>query len=120
MEHATGGVIRDGNQTTSLLGHEGEPGMHAPVQMQQFPKTGARLPPSAMPPARPALFDQPRGLQRLFHIAVRQADAVLPAGDLMEMPHIEAAVPLAIELHDLLNGGQGHTVDRRLATAPVE
>ena len=54
------------------------------------------------------LLDQARCLQRVFQEAIRHRDAVLPAGDLMKVPDIEALIPLAIQPQEALHLRRRH------------
>ena len=65
------------------------------AEVQQLPEAGTRFAAAAMPAARPPLADQPRGLQRALHEAVRQAHAVVPARHVVEVPDVETRVAVA-------------------------
>src|SRR5688500_19408179 len=77
--------------------------MRAPIQMQQLPKTGPRLAPAAMATARAVFLDQAGGLQGVFHEAVGHRHAMLPARDLMEVPHVEPGILRPIQAQHLLD-----------------
>ena len=66
--------------------------MATAIEMQQLAEAGPRLAATPMATARMMLGHQAGRLQRLFHEGVAELHAVLPAGELMEMPNVE---PLA-------------------------
>ena len=95
--------------------------MHTAIEMQQLPEAGARLAAAAMAPARPAFRHQPRRLQRPLHRSCTTRSLPMHApGDLVEMPDIEPAIALPIELQHLRHRRHGHPVHRRLATPPIQ
>src|SRR4026207_341708 len=59
LEELRGGVV--GHRGGGLLagGAQGQPRMHAAVEMEQFAKAGPGLPAAPMPAPRPALGHQP-------------------------------------------------------------
>jgi hypothetical protein len=71
--------------------------MPAAVEMQELPETGARLAAAAMAPAGAILGEESGLLEQAFHKRVAERDGVLPPRELVEMPPIEPALPLAIQ-----------------------
>jgi hypothetical protein len=71
VQHAFGGIVEHGTEHRALVWAQRQPGMRTAVDVQQFPKARARLPPASMPATGSSLFQQARELQRRFHEAVR-------------------------------------------------
>jgi len=120
VEQLLRGVVNDGNQREPLLGHEREPVMTTPVEVQQLAEARARFASTAMAPPRLVLGHQPGGLQRLLHERIAELRAVLPAGELVEVPHVEALVAIAVELEPALDLGDGCPFRRRRLPAAIE
>ena len=88
--------------------------------MQQLAETRPRLPPAAVPAAGMALGHQAGGLQRGLHEAVRQRHALVTPDELMEVPHVEAAVALPIEAQNAFDLGVRRQPGRRALPAPIQ
>src|SRR4029453_13013627 len=65
------------------------------VTVTHTPPARPGPPAPRMPAPRPPLADQPGRLQGLLHERVGHRHAVLPPGDLMEVPHVKPGVPVA-------------------------
>ena len=113
-------IVDHDEQRVPGVGDEGEPAMAATVEMQQFPETGPRLapPPVAAPGA--ALGHEPRPLEGGLDQRVGEGHAVIPPGQLVEVPDIEPVVPLAIQPEDPLELAQGDPPGRRGLAAAIE
>src|SRR5437879_3076473 len=92
-----GGVVHHRDEREPLHGHQGQPAMATAIQVQQYPEARARLAAAAMAAARVPFGHQPCGLQRRLDKRITEPDSMLAPRDLMEVPHIEALVPLAVE-----------------------
>jgi hypothetical protein len=113
-------IVHDDEQGVPGVGDEGEPAVAAAIEVQQFPETRARLAPAAMSAPGSALAHQPGALERGPHEGVGERHPVIPAGQLVEVSHIEALVPLAIEPEDPLELDQRHAAGRRSLAATIE
>ena len=72
--------------------------MPTAIEMQELPKARPWLPPATVSAAHAPFGEEPGLLQRLFHVGVRQGDAVISPDHLVEMTAIEPGVALAIQL----------------------
>ena len=100
--------------------------MRTSVDVQELAEAGARLAPPPMAAASPLLLHQLRRLQGLFHEAIRHRHPVISPGNLMEVPHVEPRVPLAIQPQHQFHLRRRHAPFRRpqqpsvdQATVPV-
>ena len=92
--HTATRLVASSTTAISVARRSGTSANHAcglPSRCSSSPTTRPRLAAAAMPSPRPVLLHQPRLLQRLLHEAVRQGHPVLPAHDLVKVPHIEPA-----------------------------
>src|SRR5216110_3871495 len=80
--------------------------------MQELAETGARLAAPPVPAAGLVLGHQARGLQGLLDERIAEAHAMLAPGELVEMPDVEAQVPLAIEREQALHLGDRGALGR--------
>src|SRR5213596_4417298 len=81
--------------------------------MQELAETGARLAAPPVPAAGLVLGHQARGLQGLLHERVAEAHAMLAPGELVEMPDVEAQIPLYRERYLGFNVRHFHQLARR-------
>ena len=95
IQHLLGRIVDGGDQRLPRGGDQGEPGVLAAIEVDQFPEARPRLPAAAMPPARPPLAHQARRLQRLLHERIGPRDAMLAPRHLIEVPHVEPRVAIA-------------------------
>jgi len=94
--------------------------MAAAVEVPQLAEARARL---AAPPvaAAGAVFgDEARTLQGLLDEGVAEADAVLPARELVEVPHIEPLIAVAVEGEQALDLGHRGPLGRGHLPAAIE
>jgi hypothetical protein len=120
VEQPLGRVVDHGDQGRVLGGAEGEPGVRAAVQVQELPDAGARFSAPAVAAARPAFGDEARLLEGEPHEAVGQGHPVIAADEVVEVPHVEAAVGVAIEAQDALDLGHRGLAGRGELTAIIE
>ena len=87
-----------------------------------MPGKGRRGRPLAMHSALAPTRHQPRSLQRLLHPAVAELDLVLAAQLLLEVPHVQIVIALAVQPHHLLHQSQrtrfGEGCPRRRSNNP--
>jgi hypothetical protein len=125
IEQPLGRVIEDGDEGLALRRAEREPGMAAAIEVQEFAETRARLaaPPMTAPGA--PLADEAGFLERELDEGVGQGHAVIAPGEVVEVPHVEAGVPvarpvaLAIQAQDALDLRDGRFAARGLPAAPI-
>ena len=110
VEQPLGRVVDDGDQRLPLRGPMPQPDMRTAIQVQEFAKARARLPPPAVPTPRPGLAHQPGLLQGEPDEAIGQRHGVLPSGEAVEVTDVPARKALAIEPQNAL-----HFRRRRLA-----
>src|SRR6185295_16912588 len=88
-------------------------------------ETRARLPAAAMAPAGAPLANEAGLVEREPDEGVGQGHAVIAPGEVVEVPHVEAGVPvarpvaLAIQAQDALDLRDGRFATRGLAATPV-
>ena len=119
IQHVRGRIVHHGEQREPLPGHQAQPLMPAAVEMQQLAKTGARLAAPPVPAARPVWGDEPRALQRLVDEGIAEAHLVVPPGELVKVPDVEAGIALAVERQDPLHLGHGGPLGRRRPAPPI-
>jgi hypothetical protein len=112
MEQALGGVVDDGDEGEPLIGDAGEPVMAAAVEMQQLAEAGAGLTAPAVAAAGAVLGHEPGALQGLLDEGVAEADAVLPARELVEVADVEPLIAVAIEREQALDLDHGSPLRR--------
>lgn len=103
VEQALGGVVDDGDEGVELGRAERQPGVLAAVELEQLAETGAGLAAPAMAAARAALAHEAGFLEGELDEAVGEQYVVIAAGEVVEVPHIEAEIRLTIELQDALD-----------------
>ncbi|HEX4993927.1 MAG TPA: hypothetical protein VFX87_03120, partial [Methylomirabilota bacterium] len=92
--------------------------MAAAIEVQQFAEARARRAPVT---AAGAVFgDETRTLQGLLDEGGAEADAVLPARELVEVPHIEPLVAVAVEGEQALDLGHRGPLGRGPLPAAIE
>src|SRR5574342_783591 len=87
--------------------------------MQQIAEAGAGLAPAPVPPARPALADEPGLLQGELDEAVGQGHGVIAAGETVEVADVPAREALAIETQEALDLGRRRFAARGAQTAAI-
>src|SRR5574342_1004110 len=87
--------------------------------MQQLAEAGAGLAPAPVPPARPALADEPGLLQGELDEAVGQGHGVIAAGETVEVADVPAREALAIETQEALDLGRRRVAARGAQTAAI-
>ena len=115
IEERTRRVIDHGDERCAGFGHERQPAVPTAIQVQELAEAGPRLAAPTVPPTCLPFGEQPRLLQGLLHVAVRQRHGVLAPRDLVEVPTIESRVPLSIELEHALELRHWHATLRRRA-----
>jgi hypothetical protein len=113
-------IVHDYEQGVPRGRGERQPAVAAPIEVQQLPETGPRLPPSAVASPRSALRHEAGRLPRRLDQRVGKGHGMLAAGELMKVPDIEALVALPIEPQDALEFDQGHAPGRRGPAAAIE
>src|SRR6202051_2464675 len=73
-----------------------------------------------MHPALAPPRHQPRSLQRLLHPGVAQLDLMLVPQLLVEVPHVQIGIAVAVQPQYLLHQGQRNPLRRRLPTPPIK
>ena len=125
IEQPLGRVVEDGDEGLALGRAQGEPGMAAAVEVQELAEARARLAAAAMAPPGAPLADEAGLLERELDEGVGQGHAVIAPGEVVEVPHVEAGVPvarpvaLAIQAQDALDLRDGRFAARGLAAAPI-
>jgi len=120
IEQALRRVVDDGDEGEPLVGDEGQPAMAAAVEMQQFAEARAGLAPAAVAAPGAVLGDEAGALQGLFDEGIAEADAVLAAGEGVEVPHVEALVAVPVEGEEALDLSHGGALGRGRSAAPIE
>src|SRR5574342_710908 len=87
--------------------------------MQQLAEAGAGLAPAPVPPARPALADEPGLLQGELDEAVGQGHGVIAAGETVEVADVPAREALAIETQEAVDIGRPRFAARGAQTAAI-
>jgi len=109
IEQPLGRVVQDGDEGLALRRAEREPGVAAAVEVQELTEARARLAAAAMAPAGAPLADEAGLVEREPDEGVGQGHAVIAPGEVVEVPHVEAGVPvarpvaLAIQAQDALD-----------------
>src|ERR1700754_2131551 len=93
--------------------------MFAAIDMQQHAGQRSSFSPPPMRRTPPALLHQTSANQRLVKPGVADLELMLLAELLMEVPHIEILVWLAIQPEHFFHGLQRHSVTGGFALAPV-
>src|SRR2546427_8775465 len=88
--------------------------------MQQFAEAGPGLPPAPMAAAGSALGHEARLVEREADEAVGERDAVIAADEVVEVPHVEAAVGVAIQAEHALDRGHRRLAGRGQLAAIIE
>jgi hypothetical protein len=120
VEQVLGGVVEDGDEGLALPRAQGQPFMGAAVEVQQLAEPGAGLPAPAVATAGAALAHQPGLLERQANEAVGQRHAVIPAEEVVEGAHVEAAVGVPIQAQDPRQLAHRHLARRGQLPAIVE
>ena len=120
VEQPLGGVVEHRDEGLPLVGAERQPGVRAAIEMQQLAEARAGLAPAPMGSPRAPFAHEARLLQRELDEAVGERHAVLPARELVEVPHVEAAIGLAIEPQDALDLESRRVPARGLPALVVE
>ena len=111
-------IVHDDEQGVPGFREEGRPAVPAAIEVQQLPETGTGLAAPAAP--GPALADQAGGLPGSLEQRVGEGHTMIPAGELMEVAHIESVIPLPIEAEDPLEFGKRYPPRRGGLAAPIE
>ena len=119
VEQALGGVIEDRDEGLARVRIEREPGVGAAVEMQQFAEAGPGLAPPSVAAPGAALGHEPRLLEGEPD-AVGEPHAVIAAGEVMEVPHVEAAVGVAVQAQHALDLGHRRFAGRGQLASVIE
>ena len=95
IEQPLGGVVEDSDESLALRRAQREPGMATAVEVQELAEARARLAAAAMAPPGAPLADEAGLVQRELDEGVGQGHAVIAPGKVVEVPHVEAGVPVA-------------------------
>src|SRR5258706_7670210 len=97
IEQALGRIVDDGDEGEPLVGDQGEPAMATAVEMQELAEAGAGLTAPPVAAARAVLGHEAGTLQGLLDEGVAEADAVLAAGEGVEVAEVESLVAVPVE-----------------------
>jgi len=97
-----------------------KPAVLTAIDVQQHARQRSPWPPLAMLSALASPRGQPRSLQHSFDPAVAELNLVLAPELLVEVPHVQIEVALAIQLQCPFRRGHRHPLGRRLAPPPVK
>jgi hypothetical protein len=115
VEQAFGGVVEHGNERLALVGTEGEPGVRAAIEMQQFAEARARFAPSAMATPGAPPRHEPGFLEGELDETIGERHAVIAARQVMEVAHVEPDELLTIQAQDALDLERRRLAARRAA-----
>ena len=120
VEQPLGGVVDDSDEGEPPVRDERQPAVAAAVQVQELAEAGPWFAPPAVAAPGAVFGHQPRTLQGLLDEGITEAHAVLPAGELVEVAHIEPLVALAVEGQQALHFGHRGPLGRGRPAAAIE